>query len=251
VLPRTHPSPYPKWHLDRFTHCCSDHSRRSHSLQRGRPFSPQNCPFCMEDLHPCFHRPVRVHNLNGISISSAVLARPTIVLNRKYVTTGRIAVLLRMYAVLRCDQKMDKRLTLLHLVVICQITHLLLSTIIDKSSAVAEMGDHGHNRHGPKRGGAAVPLSRELGPSLIQCGACAEIYFGTKWRLHPSSHLLTIDMSQKLGWGGCAFFSGGSWVPIEYKVAWAEAYRHTKWHLSPSSHLATVDTGRKLGAVPL
>ena len=27
-----------------------------------------------------------------------------------------------------------------------------------KSSAVAEMGDRGHNRHGPKRGGAAVPL---------------------------------------------------------------------------------------------
>ena len=29
----------------------------------------------------------------------------------------------------------------------------------DKSSAVAEMGDRGHNRHGLKRGGA-VPLSR-------------------------------------------------------------------------------------------
>ena len=29
-----------------------------------------------------------------------------------------------------------------------------------KSSAVAKMGDHGHNRDGPKRGGAAVPLSR-------------------------------------------------------------------------------------------
>ena len=29
-----------------------------------------------------------------------------------------------------------------------------------KSSAVAEMGDCGHNRHGPNGGGAAVPLSR-------------------------------------------------------------------------------------------
>ena len=29
----------------------------------------------------------------------------------------------------------------------------------NKSSAVAEMGDRGHNRHGPKSGGAAVPLS--------------------------------------------------------------------------------------------
>jgi len=31
-----------------------------------------------------------------------------------------------------------------------------------KSSAVAEMGDRGHNRHGPKIGGA-VPLSRNAG----------------------------------------------------------------------------------------
>ena len=32
----------------------------------------------------------------------------------------------------------------------------------DKSSAVAEMGDRGHNRYGPKRGGA-VPFSRSAG----------------------------------------------------------------------------------------
>jgi len=38
-----------------------------------------------------------------------------------------------------------------------------------KSSAVAEMGDRGHNRHGPKRGGV-VPLSRSAGNRLIQCG---------------------------------------------------------------------------------
>jgi len=33
----------------------------------------------------------------------------------------------------------------------------------NKGSAVAEMGDRGHNRHGPKRGGRAVPLSRSAG----------------------------------------------------------------------------------------
>ena len=33
----------------------------------------------------------------------------------------------------------------------------------DKSSAVVEMGDRGHNRHGPKRGGGAVQLSRSAG----------------------------------------------------------------------------------------
>ena len=53
---------------------------------------------------------------------------------------------------------------------------------------------------------------------------------------------------------GCTttnLFSGGSWVTIEQKVAWAEAYLHTKWHLSPSCRLATTDIGQKLGAVPL
>ena len=30
----------------------------------------------------------------------------------------------------------------------------------NKNSAVAEMGDRGHNRHGPKRRGAAVSLSQ-------------------------------------------------------------------------------------------
>jgi len=41
-----------------------------------------------------------------------------------------------------------------------------MTTTIDvnKSSAVAEMGDRGHNRHGPKRGGgSAVPHSRSAG----------------------------------------------------------------------------------------
>jgi len=99
------------------------------------------------------------------------------------------------------------------------------------SSAVAEMGDRGHNRHGSKiGGGAAVPLSRELGRCPVQCGlgrglfpyynvAWAEFYFRTKRHLHLSSHLATIDMGQKLDGGGCAFFSGGSWVHIGHSVS--------------------------------
>ena len=49
------------------------------------------------------------------------------------------------------------------------------------------------------------------------------------------------------------FFSGGSCVPIELKVAWAEAYLRTKWHLSPTSRLATIKRtmAEKWGAVPL
>ena len=78
----------------------------------------------------------------------------------------------------------------------------------------------------------------------------AEVYFRTKWCLDLCSPLATINVYQKLGTGGCALFSGGSWVPIEHKVAWAEAYRHTKWHLSPSSRLATTDIGGKWGLCP-
>jgi len=32
----------------------------------------------------------------------------------------------------------------------------------------------------------------------------------------------------------------GSWVPIEYSVAWAEGYLRTKWRLDPSNRLATI-----------
>ena len=39
-----------------------------------------------------------------------------------------------------------------------------------KSSAVAEMGDRGHNRHGPKGGGVLCPFRGALGTRLIQCG---------------------------------------------------------------------------------
>ena len=38
-----------------------------------------------------------------------------------------------------------------------------LLKLINKRSAVAEMGDRGHNRHGPKRWGAAVPVSGRAG----------------------------------------------------------------------------------------
>jgi len=105
--------------------------------------------------------------------------------------------------------------------------------------------------------------------------AWAEVYFRTKWRLHPSTnrhepktggcapfrgelgpHLTQLrlgrgnyfrtkwylDPSSRLAtheaknWVGAVPFFLGSRVPNEHKVAWAEAYYlHTKWHLSPSS----------------
>jgi len=67
------------------------------------------------------------------------------------------------------------------------------------------MGDRGHNRHGRKREGLQCPFRGELRSRLIQCG-WAEVYFRTKWRLHPSSRLATIDMNRKLG--SCALSRG-------------------------------------------
>ena len=58
----------------------------------------------------------------------------------------------------------------------------------DKSSAVAEMGDRGHNRHRPKRGGAAVPLSwGELGPHLTQC-RLGRVYQVASSSIQPFGH---------------------------------------------------------------
>jgi len=48
---------------------------------------------------------------------------------------------------------------------------LFLFMNINKISAVAEMGDRGHNRHGRKEGGGLLcPFHGELGPRLIECG---------------------------------------------------------------------------------
>jgi len=81
---------------------------------------------------------------------------------------------------------------------------------IDKSSAVAEMGDRGYNRHGPKRGGA-VPLSRgELGPRLTQCGLGPGLlqYQVASSSIQPFDH-------NRHGWktGGCAPVGGAATPP--------------------------------------
>jgi len=57
-----------------------------------------------------------------------------------------------------------------------------------------------------------------MGPRLIQCGvAWAEVYFRTKWRLHPFNRLATIDMGQKLAGVGVPFFLEGAGSPPNTK----------------------------------
>jgi len=36
--------------------------------------------------------------------------------------------------------------------------------IFEQESAVAEMGNRGHNRHGPKRGGCCAPIAERWEP---------------------------------------------------------------------------------------
>jgi len=56
------------------------------------------------------------------------------------------------------------------------------------------MVDRGHNRHGPKKGGV-LPLSR--GGAGSPSNNVAEVFFRSKWNLHPSSHLTTIAIGRK------------------------------------------------------
>ena len=60
---------------------------------------------------------------------------------------------------------------------------------------------------GRKEGGCGAPFT-ELGPRLVQCGLRRGLLPYQLRHLHPSSHLATTDMSQKLGGDACAFFLG-------------------------------------------
>jgi len=86
MLPSAHPRPQPKQHLDRFSRFCTAHDRESLYFTKGRPFHLKIAPLHWRSGHPSniwFLRLTRVHNPNGISISSAVFALLTIVTDRQ------------------------------------------------------------------------------------------------------------------------------------------------------------------------
>ena len=90
--------------------------------------------------------------------------------SEKYVILGYLILsqrICRIFSNIKSKQHKNKSLSLNR-----EKTHAKPKQTQNTSSAVAEMGDRGHNRHGMKRGGgAAVPISRgELGPRLTQCG---------------------------------------------------------------------------------
>ena len=74
------------------------------------------------------------------------------------------------------------------------------------------MGDRGHNRHGPKRGGCCVPFAgRELGPRLTQCGWGREQppCQVSSSSIHPFGH---NRHGPKIG-GSVPFLAGGAGSP--------------------------------------
>ena len=88
-------------------------------------------------------------------------------------------------------------------------------TIYNKSSAVAEMGDRGHNKHGPKRGGLLCPF-REGARSLSN----------TLWSGPMSTSIQSDAFIYPAVWSqqtwtkigrGCAFFSGKARSPSNTK----------------------------------
>ena len=114
--------------------------------------------------------------------------------------------------------------------------HLFITSyfkLLDKSSTVAEMGDRDHNRHEPKRGGCCAPFAGGAG-SPSNTVAWAEVYFRTKWRLHPSSRLATIDMGRKLG--GCAFLELRPHLTQRRLGRSLPQYQVASWSIQPMGH---------------
>jgi len=101
MLPWTHLSSHPKWHLNWFSRFCTAHGRDSLDFATDRPFPLKIVPLHGGSEPPsnaCFLGPTRVHNQNGVSISSAVFARLVIMTDRQTdhdipsVTIGRTYV---------------------------------------------------------------------------------------------------------------------------------------------------------------
>jgi len=115
MLLSAHPSPQRKRQIDRFSHFCTAHGRKSLYFTLCVPI-PQNCPFPDGSKPPSntwFLGPTRVLNSNDMSIASAFFAGLTSVTDRQRdrptyhamqsVTIGRTT-----YVVLRCGLIMCK-----------------------------------------------------------------------------------------------------------------------------------------------
>jgi len=105
--------------------------------------------------------------------------------------------------------------------------------IFNKSSAVAEMGDRGHNRHGPKRRGLLCPFRAELGPNLIQCSLGRGLL---PYQVASSSISSFGHNGHWTKTGGCASLGEGKLGPhiIQSRLGWGlPPYQMTSWCIQP------------------
>ena len=115
-----------------------------------------------------------------------------------------------------------------------------------KSSAVAEMGDRGYNRHGPKRGGGCcAPFAGSWDPRLIQCGLGQDPfpYQVASSSIHPFGHNRHIQPFGHNGhWpkiGGCAPLGEGELGPhlTQCRVGRSlPLYQVASWSMQPFGH---------------
>jgi len=108
---------------------------------------------------------------------------------------------------------MDVRnLPILYLIANLDLGNLSVNTNITKisGSAVAETGNCGHNRHGPKRRGYCAPFTGELGPHLTQCGLGRG---PLPYQVESSAIQMFVHNRHEPKTGGCAPFRG-SYDPI-------------------------------------
>ena len=117
----------------------------------------------------------------------------------------------------------------------------------NKSSAVAEMGHRGHNRHGPKTGGGSVPFwgGRAGSPSNTMSLGSRSTCIPSGILIHPGvwpQRTWAKNCGSPFVWGSC---------PHLAHCGLDEAHLHAKCRLDPSSRLATVDMGQKMGVPPL
>jgi len=123
--------------------------------------------------------------------------------------------------------------------------HKPSETLVNKCSAVAEMGDRL----------ATIDMGRKLGTvSLLGRGAgspCNTMRPGPRSTLVPSCILIHPVVWPQQTWAEILWA-----VPLRGGVGSASntilpTIVPSKWHLDPSSHLATTNMGRKLGVCPL
>jgi len=89
---------------------------------------------------------------------------------------------------------------------------------VNKSSAVAEMGDRRHNTHGPKRGGSCcAPFAGAVTPSSTMWHGPRSTSVPSGVFIHPA--IWPQKTWAKIGWWWVCPFSGSGRVHIEHNVA--------------------------------